>query len=654
MHKLILFAAFFLLSLMPVMAADEAPAWLQQAAATKTGTYDKDVDAVVLLNDQAVVLSSDGRITTTTTVAIRILTHEGRAHAEAAEAYVTQSGRVRELTAWIIRPNGFVKKFGESATVDAISDPNDIYNEVRFKSIDATGDADAGVVFGYQSVSEERPLFNQDVWSFQDRLPAVVSRYSLNLPAGWRATGVVFNHANVEPTVSGSSYVWELRDLQPIKRETASPSVRNLAPRLAINYFPGAGVAANSYKTFETWAQVSRWATDLHDPQAIPEETVAAKARALTANSKTELERITAIARFVQGLQYISIDIGLGKGNGYRPHAASQVLAKSYGDCKDKANLMRAMLKAVGITAYPVIIFSGDPTLVKEEWPSPTQFNHCIIAVKISDETQSATVIQHPILGRLLIFDATDESTALGDLPDHEQGSFALLVAGDSGSLMKMPVLSPALSQLERATDVILASDGSITANLKERSIGQTAVDERRAYRHLSSTAYKGMIENWVTQGASGAKVSKLQPVDDSDGTGFGLDVDFSAGAYAKSMQDRLLVFKPAIVSRRDSVFLTEPTRQHPVVLDSHAFSETVRVKLPEGFDVDELPDAVKLEAPFGSYATKYEVKDGQLFFSRTLAQRATTIPAAQYQSVRSFFDRIRAAEQAPVVLLKK
>ena len=356
----------------------------------------------------------------------------------------------------------------------------------------------------------------------------------------------------------------------------------------------------------------------------------------------------------MQGLQYISIDIGIGKGNGYRPHSAAQVLAKLYGDCKDKANLMRSMLKSLGITAYPVLIFSGDPTLVKEEWPSPTQFNHCIIAVKIGDETLAPTVIQHPTLGRLLIFDATDESTAIGDLPDHEQGSFALIAAGTDGTLMKMPTLAPALSQLDRATDVVLASDGSITATLKERSIGQTAVEERRAYRKLSNTAYKGMIENWVTQGASGARVSKLTPVDGDDGKGFALDVDFSAVSYAKSMQDRLLVFKPAVVSRRESVFLTEPTRKHPMVLDAHAFTETVRVKLPEGFDVDELPDPVKLEAPFGSYATKYEVKGGELLFSRSLAQKAGTIPADQYQAVRTFFERIRAAEQAPVVLLKK
>ena len=654
MHiKVVVFALVLFIATATCLASpgEEAPAWLQQATAISVPIYDKDVPAVVLRKDQTVTLNNDGKITTVTTVAIRILTREGRAYAHAVEHYLTKTGKIREMSGWLIRPNGYVKKYGKNEILDSVSDPRDIYDEHRVMVIDASNDADAGVVFGYQATSEDRPLFNQDVWYFQDRLPTVISRYSLTLPAGWQATSVVFNHAKVEPTVSGSTYTWQLSNLEPIRPEPASPAIGNLAPRLAVNFSSGA--ASNSGKAFETWAQVSRWGSELHDPQAIPDETVAAKARALTVNSKSELDKIRAIARFIQSLQYISIDIGLGRGNGYRPRPATMVLAKAYGDCKDKANLMRSMLKTVGIEAYPIFIYSGDPTVVREEWPSPSQFNHCIIAIKVNGETQAPTVIQHPSLGRLLIFDATDEHTAVGDLPDHEQGSLALVVAGDSGALLRMPTLEPSLSQLERQTQVVLASDGSITANLKEKSIGQTAVNERRAFRTLSNVQYQGMIENWVSRGANAAKISKMLPSDDSEGGRFNLDIDFTADSYAQSMQDRLLVFKPAIVSRRESVFLTEPTRSHPVVLDGYAFTETVRIKLPVGFDVDEMPEAVKLETPFGSYKTSYEVKAGELLFSRSLAQKAGTIPVEQYQAVRTFYQRVRAAEQAPVVLAK-
>ena len=122
------------------------------------------------------------------------------------------------------------------------------------------------------------------------------------------------------------------------------------------------------------------------------------------------MEKIQSIARYVQGIQYISIQTGIGRGGGYRPHTAGDIFAKSYGDCKDKVTVMRAMLKAVGISSYPIGIYSGDASYVNEMWPSPQQFNPAIIAIKISDSTASPISIQHPSIGRLMIFDPGPES----------------------------------------------------------------------------------------------------------------------------------------------------------------------------------------------------------------------------------------------------
>jgi hypothetical protein len=253
-----------------------------------------------------------------------------------------------------------------------------------------------------------------------------------------------------------------------------------------------------------------------------------------------------------------------------------------------------------------------------------------------------------------LIFDATDDNTMVGDLPNHEQGSFALIAAGDAGTLVRMPSTSPESNKLERQAEVNLAADGSINATLKERSVGQSAVRERSIFRSLSRPDYTKAIEGWLTAGATGAKLTKIEPTDNQADASFNLNVEFSVVGYGQVMQNRLLVFNPTIVSRLDSLSLTDVSRKHPVVLRSRAYTETVRVKLPEGFDVDELPDPVKLEASFGNYASTYEVKDGHLLFTRTLTQRAATIPADQYATVRNFFERIRAAESSPVVLARK
>lgn len=650
-HRLLGFFALIILSASTVFAGEEAPPWLQQAAAQQIPAYDKTVPAVVLLDESVMTVGNDGRITTTSTYAVRILKREGRDEAIAREVYMTDTGKVREMKAWLIRPGGEVKRYGKDQTMDVASANNDVYDESRYKIINASSEADAGSVFGYQTVTESRSYFSQSLWYFQQNLPVLQSRLQLTLPSGWTASSVTFNHTKIEPSAAGSTYTWELRNLPFIEDEPSGPSVSNLAPRVAISYGPATGSPGQGARTFNSWTDVSRWYSELSDPQVTLDDALAGKARELTMNAKTELERIQIIGRYVQNLQYISIQIGVGR---YRPHSATEVFAKSYGDCKDKANLMRAMLKAVKIEAYPVLIFSGDPTYVREDWASPSQFNHCIIAIKVSDETKAPTVIEHAKLGRLLIFDATDDNTPVGDLPNHEQGSFALVAAGDAGTLVRMPTTPPEANKLERQAEVNLAADGSINATIKERSVGQSAVMERGMFRRYSRPEYTKLIERWITLGATGAKVSKVDPTDNSTDGRFALDVEFTALAYAQLMQDRLLVFKPAIVSRLDWLQLTGASRKNPVVLDSRAYTETVRVKLPEGFDVDELPDPVKLDAPFGNYASTYEVKDGHLLFTRSLIQRAATIPADQYTTVRNFFERIRAAESSPVVLARK
>ena len=259
-----------------------------------------------------------------------------------------------------------------------------------------------------------------------------------------------------------------------------------------------------------------------------------------------------------------------------------------------------------------------------------------------------------PALGRLLIFDPTDDNTPVGDLPGHEQNSLALVVAADAGALLRMPITPPEANKVERKVEAVLGADGSLKANLMELTAGQSAVDERRAFRGLSKPDYLKLIERWITRGATGASVTRVDPVDNTAEGKFSLNVEFSAAHYGQVPQGRLLIFKPAIVSRRESLFLTDGLRQHPVMLDAHAYSESVKVKLPEGFEVDEIPDAVKMDTPFGNYSTTYEVKDGTLYFTRSLVVRGAAIPVSEYDKVKRFYSMIYAAEQAPIVLAKK
>ena len=633
---------------------DETPQWVQQAATVKVPTYDKDVPAVVLVDESTVTVGADGRTSEVYNYAIRILRREGRDYAVGNVGYIPEIGKVKEFRAWLIRPGAETKRYGKDNTVDSAAALNDVYNEYRLQKISAEADATEGAVFAYSYTREDRSVFTQADWFFQSSLPVINSRYNLTLPEGWRAEGITFNHAKIDPTINGANYSWELSNLAAISDEPMSPSLSNLVPHLAVSYYPPANTPPLTVKMFANWGDVAVWMSELEDPQVQVNDALARKAYELTALAKTEYEKIRAIAQYVQNIQYISIQTGIGRGGGYRPHASTEVFAKSYGDCKDKANLMRAMLQVVGITSIPVSIYSGDPNYVSAAWPSPQQFNHCIIAVKVGDQTQASTIIQHPTLGRLLIFDPTDEQTPIGDLPFHLQGSLALIDSKSETELVRMPVTPPEMNQLERTATLELQADGGIAGQIKEQANGQTAARFRSEFRRLSKPEYTGMIERWLSTGATSARLTKMEPSDNSTEGRFTLDVEFNAKTYGQLMQDRLLVFKPAIVSRREGLALTGATRKHPVVLRANAYSETVRVQLPAGFAVDEMPDAVKIETPFGSYLTSYEVKNNELIFKRQLSQKATTIAAADYEVVRKFFESIRAAENAPVVLARK
>lgn len=647
-------ALFIFLGAASIRAADPPPQWLQEASKLTAPAYDiKDIPAVVLKSEETVTVNSDGTITKTVRYAIRILVREGRSEAVARAVYQTDGEKVRDINAWLLCRSGQPKTYGKKETLDYALAENDLYNEARVKLISASEDAEEGDVFGYETVTEEKTIFSQFQFFFQDDLPVLSSRFSLNLPPGWKAESVTFNKAKVEPSVSGSSYIWELRDLQPIPNEVGSPSRSSLSPRLAVSFFP-AQAAATQIRTFANWADVARWMSELGDPQMTVDDALAAKARELTANATTEFERIRAISQYVQQIQYISIQIGTGRGGGYRPHLATETFAKSYGDCKDKANLMRAMLSVLRIPSYLVSITSDDPTYVRAEWASPHQFNHCIVAVKVSDETKAPSVLTHPTLGRLLIFDATDPYTPIGDLPKDEQGSLALISHKDSTSLIEMPIVPPELNGLKRSVEISLNTEGGIAGKLNEKTIGQTAVIERARRRSLSASEYNRMIENWMSRGATGAKATKIESKDNQQDGNFNLDVEFTASSYAQIMQDRLMVFKPAVVGRLERLSFTEGKRIHPFMIDATTYSESVKIKLPPGFAIDEVPDSTNLETDFGKYTANYEVSGDSLVFTRSLRLNRSTIPADKYETVRSFFGRIHAAEQSPVVLMKK
>jgi hypothetical protein len=240
---------------------------------------------------------------------------------------------------------------------------------------------------------------------------------------------------------------------------------------------------------------VSRWHASLSAGQDEVTPEITAKVRALTASAPTALEKIRAISRYVQALKYVAIEMNLARGGGYKPHAAGVVFRNEYGDCKDKANLMHTMLKAAGIESYLVAIHAGDRTFVREEWFSPTQFNHMIVAIRVPDTINLPAIFNAPQIGRLLIFDPTSETTPLGDLPEEEQGSFALLCAGDRGGIARIIATAPDTNVSETTLTGALSPEGDLMATLTDTLQGQFADAERFLFTHDTPDRYRTILQ---------------------------------------------------------------------------------------------------------------------------------------------------------------
>ena len=647
----------FSLLVAPLLAysstSKDAPSWVEEVGTRKVPTYPGRVPAAVLFEEQHVTVEPSGLMTISTRKAVKILTHEGQHEAMAAEYYFAGGRKVKQLHAWLVAPNGFVKTFDKNSVTDvgAFSEM-ELYNEIRLKAISATN-PEVGAVFAYESEVEERAQFAQDEYLFQQKLPAIESRYVLSLPSGWTARGTVFNHPPIEPTIEGSTYTWQLRDLPFLEHEREGPSTRGIVPRLAVDIEPDSRAQGLSSNCFHSWRDVSRWHGTLSAGQDEVTPELSAKVRELTSGATTEYQKIQAIGHYVQKLKYVAIEMDEAHGGGYKPHTAESVLRKQYGDCKDKANLMVTMLKAAGIQSHLVAIFAGDRTFVREEWPSPSQFNHMIVAVRVADATATQTVVEAPGVGRLLIFDPTSETTPLGDLPWYEQGSFALICAGDRGGILKMPVTKPESNAMDLKINAELADTGDLKVSFSNEEKGQPA-DTARANRLYNDDAqFRRKVEEVLARTAKGLTIARLDAKDDFVNNTFLFNVDFGSRSYAQLMQSRLLVFTPSVVDWITDEFPVNRQRSEPIVLRSKAYHKHVEVKLPAGFTMDEMPQASKLSTDFGQFSIQYRQDAGTLYMDEDFKVEAVTLSAAQYPQVKKFFDSFTGADRQQAVLVK-
>ena len=634
--------------------AASAPDWMKTAVAAPTTVTPGDAGAVVLLDDGLLEFSRDGGRTMRLRKAVRVFNGDGSKEAIARVAYLSGSTEVRSFKAWLIRPNGEVVTYAKRDIVDIAVHLSalELYGEAREQLIRIGEDATPGSVLGYESVVTGVSLFNQILWNFRGPLPTERSSVTVSVPPGWTTEARVFNRAELPPVVNGPARTWTMSGLAALPDEPMSPAPAAYAPWLAINAVapPNSSAARDSMAT-GSWNALARYFTPRYTAAAQWDAPMKQRSDQLVAGAATLWDRVQRLCHYAQQVHYIMIQLDAANGGSLTPRPASRVFQCNYGDCKDKATLLRALLASQGIESYPVVVFSGGRTPIREIWPSPSQFNHCILAIKVDDSVTGPALLVHPRLGRLLVFDPTDEYTPAGLLAGSRLAGQGLLVAGDEGGLVNLPSSTSDSDRLVRHVTARLDPLGNLQGEIEEQFGGLAASAPRAEHTRLMQADFRKHLERWLGATLPMMRASKIEVRDEFAPARFTLSIAFASTGYGKLMRDELLVFKPFVVSRHESTPLTKKVRTLPIVVKPQAFVEQTEIVLPEGYVVDELPATTTLTTEFGSYAAKATSAEGRLVCERSLTLQAAEIPAAGYDKVKGFFEKIQQSEQSPVVL---
>ena len=629
------------------VAAADTPDWLRAAAQQALPEYPKETNAVIVFDEQIVTVKRPEEIEVLQRRAIRILRPKGKEEYGVVEVPTSNDLKLTYLKAWCIPAKGDPYEVKEKDAVEFGFNAEELYGDVHTKVLRIPA-ADPGSVVGFEFVLRQRPYFLQDQWGFQHYAPVLRGRFTLHLPAGWEYDVKWANHAAMEPRSEGqNSFTWEVSNVPGIEEERDMPPFRSIAGRLAVQYFPPGG----SGKAGSTWQAVGEWDNQLNFGRSEATPEIKAKVAELTGGKTATLDKIRALAEFAQSqIRYVAIEIGIG---GFQPHMAGEVFSHRYGDCKDKANLLRTMLGVIGVEAYPVLV-NTERGSVLPDFPAAMSFDHVITAIRLPQDVPEGdmfSIVETPKLGRLLIFDPTNTYLPLGYLPFYEQESYGLLVTPAGGELLRFPALVAASNRLSRMGKFTLQVDGTLTGEVDEIRRGAEAAEKRRELSQVPPADRGKILEKFLAGFLSNFTLTKatIANLDKNDEL-LQIHYEFTARGYSKNAGG-LLLLRPVVLGRKASS-VAEKDRKYPVDLDNRSLQTDVfEITLPPGYMVDDLPVPASVTYDFGRYTSETKVEENVLKYRRLFETKKIMVPLEQVPDLKAFYHKIAADEGGTAVL---
>ena len=250
-------------------------------------------------------------------------------------------------------------------------------------------------------------------------------------------------------------------------------------------------------------------------------------------------------------------------------------------------------------------------------------------------------------------FDPTDPYTGLGDLPLNEQGSYMLVLAGAAGELVRAPKIPVRANRVESTVEARLDATGALIATLERQYYGQAAASMRATAAEPEKDALRRIFEAGFAQRIGGVTLNALATSDRPADRRFDAKANFEAKQFGQ-IQGKLLLLKPGSIVPGTRYSLPSRQRQWPVELRPSEQIDRITIRLPEGFNVDEVPDPIELRSPYGIYQAQYRQAPGSLIFEQSLEEADVAVPPAEYAQVRDFFRKVAGYQQATVVMAEE
>jgi tetratricopeptide (TPR) repeat protein len=635
-------------------ALSASPAEVQTAAAKIPA--EPFTEATVFFERDAFAFDGDGRMTYRHTLIFRMETQEGvKNWSEIRVGWSPWHQAIPEIRARVIASDGKVSMLDPKTITDgpAREDGEDTYTDARVRKVPLPAAAIGSIVEQETVSTDKEPLFAGGIAygnSFSWEVPFHRGELRIDLPksASFRIKVMALPDAKIKDEVVGDMRHYSLEQgYVPARAESDIP--------LPTHNFIGHGTR---FSTGESWTTVAATYRELAEVNIDP-----AKVKGLLpkpgANRQETISRI--VAALHKAVRYTGIEFGQAS---LQPTPAAEVLKRHYGDCKDKAALLVATLRAAGIDADMALLDTGPGIDVDPDLPG-MQFDHAIVYVPAVPGSDA------------LWIDATAEYAEVGTLPQMDEGRQALIIAEGTTGLTMTPVPKPDDDHLTELRDVVLADYGP--ARISETSMTHGQIDD--SYRYLYggdlTREKKEELEKYAKSSYLAKTLATITHGDAHDlSKPFALKLDMTQAKRGDSGTEDAVMNIPlsGIFYRLPAWFRTDPetegvkltpqeeeNRKRAVAArttdyDVHPFATEWRYTItpPEGFTVRALPADKTTKMGPALFTQKFEkLADGKVIASlrfenaktryttdEALALRDAVLSAYKQESEAVWFDQ--------------